>query len=184
MKKQTAILLLGLSASFITVPFVAKQIGLRINTTESAPVGIWITRQQQEGSISRGSLVSICPPDLPVVRALLSTRPLYRGDCNTGSVDLLKPIAALPGDTVNMGSENVTINETELPNTTALRAELAYPKGEYIVSPDEVWVFSTYSQDSFDSRYYGPVPIKNIRGFATPILVNGDTKNMIRRVKP
>lgn len=181
MKKKTAVVLLGLSASFITIPYLAKQFGLRINTTDSAPIGIWITKQYHEGGIQRGSLISICPPDVPVVRALVATRPLYRGDCNTGSVDLLKPVAALPGDSVIAKNGNVVINGLELPNTEAHSPALAYPKGKYIVKHGEIWVFSTYTQDSFDSRYFGPVPIKNIRGFASPVLVNGDTKNMNRR---
>lgn len=188
MKKKTALLLLGLSASFITVPFIAREAGIRINTTDSAPVGIWLTRNHHEGGIKRGDLVSICPPDVPVVRALVASRPLYRGnDCTSGSTDVLKPVAAVPGDTVIIGKGYVTINGVELPNTLAHGGalgypKLAYPKGEYLVGKNEVWVFSTYTQDSFDSRYFGPVPTKNIRGFAEPLIVDGNPQDMIRRI--
>lgn len=181
MEKRTGMLLLGLSATFITVPFVAREAGIRVNTTDSAPLGIWITRDHQARGVQGGDMVSICPPDVPVVRAMVAVRPLYRGDCTSGAVDLLKPVAAVYGDTVTIGKGNVTVNGITLPNTLPREKALAFPEGEYTVAKTEVWVFSTYASDSFDSRYFGPVPSKNIRGFAEPLIVDGNPQDMIRR---
>ena len=39
----------------------------------------------------------------------------------------------------------------------------------YTVAPGHVWLISTYSPLSFDSRYLGPVPISSIRGTVKPL---------------
>jgi len=49
-----------------------------------------------------------------------------------------------------------------LPGTTA---------NDVIVAKGEVWVISSYNPLSFDSRYFGPVPISNIEGLARPLIV-------------
>lgn len=179
MKKKTGILALLTTAGFVTATFLAEEAGLRINTTESAPVGLWAV--DIEPSIMRGNLVAICPPAVPVVKAMAEVRPLYRGDCEgSGIVPLLKPVAAIPGDTVTIRkNENAAVNGKEIPNTSANSA-LAWPDGTYTVKSGEVWVFSTYSADSFDSRYFGPVDTANILGTARPVMVYGSTSDMIR----
>jgi type IV secretory pathway protease TraF len=37
------------------------------------------------------------------------------------------------------------------------------PLGSYVVRPGTVWVVSSYSPLSFDSRYFGAIPLGNIR---------------------
>lgn len=179
MKKRTSILILLVTAGFIAAPILAREAGLRINITESAPVGLWMVGG--ESHVERGRLVSICPPAVPVVKAMAAARPLYRGDCKESwMIPLLKPIAAIPGDTVTIRRDgNAAVNGRGIPNTSA-NAVLAWPAGTYAVAPGQVWVFSTYSADSFDSRYFGPVDTANILGTARPIMVYGSTSNMIR----
>jgi hypothetical protein len=43
--------------------------------------------------------------------------------------------------------------------------------GTYRVAPGHVWLLSSYSADSWDSRYLGPVPVTEIRGVARPVWV-------------
>jgi type IV secretory pathway protease TraF len=54
----------------------------------------------------------------------------------------------------------------------------AWPAGTYQVPPGEIWTVSSYSPESFDSRYFGPVPLANVRGRARPLLVFGDVTAM------
>ena len=49
-----------------------------------------------------------------------------------------------------------------LPGTTA---------NDVIVAKGEVWVISSYNPLSFDSRYFGPIPISSIEGLARPLFV-------------
>jgi type IV secretory pathway protease TraF len=42
---------------------------------------------------------------------------------------------------------------------------------DVIVAKGEVWVISSYNPLSFDSRYFGPIPISKIEGLARPLFV-------------
>jgi conjugative transfer signal peptidase TraF len=154
----------------IALMHIGMEAGLRLNFTDSAPHGLWIERPAEH--IQRGMLVSVCPPDTPIAKSVLAF-----GTCpETNVMPLMKAIAAIPGDTVRLRRGRLaTVNDKELPNTAARDSIPAWPDGEYIVKPGQVWVFSTYSPKSFDSRYFGPVPDKNIRGEAIPILVKRKT---------
>ncbi|HEU4854376.1 MAG TPA: S26 family signal peptidase [Nitrosospira sp.] len=162
---------------------IGRAIGLNVNLTESAPEGIWIT--QPANSIARGILVAVCPPSEPVVTLLRDRGHLRYGDCQDTEVQpLLKAVAATSGDTVLLREGfPAIVNGKELPNTTAQARIPRWPDGEYKVSPNEIWIFSTYSEKSFDSRYFGPVPINNVREKAAPVLVNGPAENMTRGIQ-
>jgi type IV secretory pathway protease TraF len=40
-----------------------------------------------------------------------------------------------------------------------------------VVSPGTIWVASTYHPRSFDSRYFGPIAVADIRARLAPLLV-------------
>jgi conjugative transfer signal peptidase TraF len=163
----------------IALMHVGMEAGLRLNFTDSAPYGLWIERPTQH--IQRGMLVSVCPPDTPIAKSVLAF-----GTCpETNVMPLMKAIAAIPGDTVRLHrGRSATVNDKELPNTAARDTVPAWPDGEYIVKPGQVWVFSTYNPKSFDSRYFGPVDISQIQGKATAVLVAGLTEDMTKGVMP
>jgi conjugative transfer signal peptidase TraF len=163
----------------IALMHVGMEAGLRLNFTDSAPHGLWIERTAAH--IKRGMLVSVCPPDMPIVKSAL-----VFGTCpETNVMPLLKTIAAIPGDTVRLRRGHAaTVNGHELPNTAARDTIPAWPGGEYTVVPGQVWVFSTYNPKSFDSRYFGPVDISQIQGEAEPVLVAGVPEDMTKGVMP
>jgi type IV secretory pathway protease TraF len=39
------------------------------------------------------------------------------------------------------------------------------------VPPGQVWLLSGHDSRSFDSRYFGPVPVANVQGVARPVWV-------------
>jgi type IV secretory pathway protease TraF len=45
------------------------------------------------------------------------------------------------------------------------------PAGFHSVRTGEVWLLSVHHPRSFDSRYFGAVPVTNIQGVARPIWV-------------
>jgi conjugative transfer signal peptidase TraF len=160
----------------------AQVAGIRINITESAPRGLWIMDDSQK--LQRGSLVAVCPPDAPIVWALAARSILSPGDCIGTEVQaLLKPVGAVSGDFVVIRKGMpVLINGIELPNTAASKDLASWPAGTYQVEPGYVWLFSTYNEKSFDSRYFGPVPIENVRGVTIPLLVDGEITDMTRGI--
>lgn len=157
-------------------------IGLRVNFSHSAPIGVWRVSGFQAAALARGELVEVCPPDAPIVQLMVDRGYLDRGNCATTHVaPLLKAVGAVPGDTVIVQhGRAVAVNGQAVPNTTALPTLPAWPDGTYTVPSGHVWLFSTYTPVSFDSRYFGPVAIASIRGRARPVLVLGDAAEMAR----
>ncbi len=145
--------------------------GLRLNLSPSAPIGIWKAEAVEE--IKRGDWVSVCPPSSPATTAMAAMKILPMGDCPGLNVaPLLKPVSAVAGDVVRLYSGRlVTVNGLPLPNTISTQVLPAWPDGEYTVQPWEVWLFSGYSENSFDSRYFGPVQIADVRSKAIPLMI-------------
>jgi conjugative transfer signal peptidase TraF len=144
--------------------------GLRINTSPSLPMGLYITSADTDAN-----LVEFCPVE-PF--ATLSIARGYRdpGACRDGAAPLLKPIVAGSGDVVEVSARGVSVNGALLPNTAPLDADTkgrhleAWPSGRYVVDPGTIWVASSYHPRSFDSRYFGPVSTAAIRCRLKPFL--------------
>jgi len=163
---------------------VATAAGFRLNTTASAPSGLWRIAPVGTGQIERGDLVSICPPPLGIVVAMRERGYLHPGDCpTTDTTPLLKPVVAVEGDTVTVTpGAPLAVNGVAVPDSAPEAGMPAWTPGTYRVQPGEVWVISSYSSGSFDSRYFGPVAVKNLRGRAAPVLVRGDVDSMTKGV--
>lgn len=166
---------IGITAlSTIALALASQAAGIHPNLSDSAPTGLWGERPMPT-TIHRGMMIWMCPPsNVGVVKRLSDGGALPYGNCpETNAGLLLKPIQALPGDTVRINRGNpATVNGKPLSNTVASETLPAWPDGEYTVKPGEVWVFSSYSNKSFDSRYFGPVSITLVKGEAVPLLVN------------
>jgi conjugative transfer signal peptidase TraF len=144
----------------------AAALDLHPNVSESTPMGIW--KQKPLGEIRRGTFVSFClDPDKA------RNIKLIPGSCpDTFAAPFLKPVAAIEGDTVQIRKGHLAmVNGKEMPNTVSRPSIEPFPDGTYLVKPGEVWVLSSYSPRSFDSRYYGPVSVLKIQGEAIPLLV-------------
>ncbi len=159
------------TATLISVFVVAGKSGIRINTTPSLPVGLYIE------TASTSPLVDFCPAE---PAASLASARGYRaqGNCPDGASPLLKPVVASAGDVVEISSKGISVNARPLPNSAPLvkdtegRPLQHYPYGRYVVAPGQVWVASSYNARSFDSRYYGPVSISAIRAHLRPLLTS------------
>jgi len=162
--------------------YAAHGAGFYINATNSAPKGLWRVKTITPWDVERGMLVSICPPGLRIVEAMRQQGYLQPGSCSgSGTVPLLKPVVAFSGDTVRITRKGIAVNGQVLPNSQAQPQMPAYPAGVYEVRPGEVWIVSSYSAGSFDSRYFGPVSTNNIEGQAKPIAIMGDVTGMTVR---
>ena len=138
-------------------------IGLRINTSPSLPMGLYIATAD-----AGANMVEFC---LAEPFATLSIVRGYRdpGTCRDGAAPLLKPIVAKSGDVVELSARGISVNGALLPNTAPLSKDTkgrpleAWPFGRYVVAYETVWVASSYHPHSFDSRYFGPISTTAIR---------------------
>lgn len=147
--------------------------GLRINTSPSLPVGLY-----QTTSNPAATLVEFCPGSalggLALERGYRSA-----GSCGDGGAPLLKPVIAKWGDVVDVSLGGLVVNGRAVPNTAPMTADIkgrrldSWPSGHYIVSSGEVWVASSYNSRSFDSRYFGPIPVAAIQDHLRPLITFG-----------
>jgi conjugative transfer signal peptidase TraF len=148
--------LIGIGISIATFELCGF-LGIRINTSPSLPMGLYVTTV--DGS---AKLVEFCLVEpfatLSIVRGYR-----HRGTCGDGGAPLLKPVIAKSGDVVDVSSFGLSVNGTSIPNTAPLATDTkgrrleAWPLGRYVVAPGTVWVASPNHGRSFDSRYFGPV---------------------------
>lgn len=176
-----AISLLGALLIFILSSALSFY-GVRVNLTDSAPHGIWVVRAFEATKLRRGLLVDICPPTLPITNIMKDRGYLGPGQCN-GVMPLLKPVVAISGDVVSVTKSGVMVNGKLLSNSSSLNAIPGVPCGTYKVKSGEVWVISSYSSGSFDSRYFGPVNLSGINGVADPVYVFGDVSKITEFAK-
>lgn len=149
--------------------------GYRVNLSPSLAKGVY---RAIDGAPERGTLVEFCPPQ---TAGYLALRRGYRdsGLCADYGQPLLKPIAALPGDWVFLGPNGLRVANDEFAlgfltpiyNTAPLEKDSQgrplehYPFGYYRVKSGEIWVVSSWNAKSFDSRYFGPIPVTAIRHY-------------------
>lgn len=156
----------------ITAGLVAAvgAVGLRINTSYSLPLGLYLTTTDLNAR-----LVEFCPVE-PF--ASQSRRRGYRTRgtiCPDGAVPILKPVVAVVGDQVVFSAAGISVNGHLLPNTAPQFSDRAgrplrpWPFGTYVVEPGTVWVASTYNRGSYDSRYMGPIDVSCIRTRLRPL---------------
>lgn len=90
-------------------------------------------------------------------------------DDPTGSVPtLIKRVIAVGGQTVDLVDGKVVVDGVPLdePYTHGLPSEPQTVALPYTVPAGSVWVMGDYRTNSQDSRYFGAVPLKEVRGKA------------------
>lgn len=172
--RRVALTAWGVAAALIVTILGGQAYGYRLNITASAPIGLW--RTVGDGTnLQRGMLVEICPPQVSVTETMRAGGYLHSGNCPAGTVPLLKPVAALEGDKVDVsGGQSIRVNGRVLPRTEAMPGFSQIEDGSYTVAAGMVWILSSYDNRSFDSRYFGAVPVENIRAQVVPVMVQGD----------
>jgi conjugative transfer signal peptidase TraF len=164
---------MGLFAALI---LCAHSAGLRVNESPSLPIGIWRV-SPLDRELRSADVVSFCPPDTPTFREARRRDYVGTGLCEGAYEPLLKPVAAVAGDRVGQTDDGISINGRLIANSKSLNRDglgrtLPSPGAhDVIVAKGEVWVISSYNPLSFDSRYFGPIPISNTEGLARPLFV-------------
>jgi conjugative transfer signal peptidase TraF len=170
-RRRACVTLYG-SAGLLIVLFAAGWIGgLRVNTTPSEPLGLWriipLTR-----SVLPGETVFVCPPDNAAMREARQRGYLRPGLCPGGFGPLIKTVIAVAGQRVDV-TDRIVIDGVPIPASRILEKDA---QGRSLrrdrsgmVRPGEVYLHSGFIA-SWDSRYFGPVPVSGVLGLAQEVL--------------
>lgn len=159
------VLAVGVSAAVHIAP------RLLWNSTASVPVGLY--RLRADSSLHVGDLAALHLSDRLAV--LLS----QRGYLPLG-VPLLKPVAALPGQTVCRKNGSITIDGKSIGEalTSDHRGRpLPAWQGCHRLGREEIFVMNPAEPRSLDGRYFGPLPASTVMGRAIPIWVTTGRPN-------
>jgi conjugative transfer signal peptidase TraF len=149
-------------------------LGLRVSVTDSAaPAGIY--RLVRGLSIKHGELVGACLP-ASIAQEGLARGYLQQGDCPSGAEPVAKIVGALPGDVLEVQPGWVSIDGRVFPDSAVAAHDSIgrplphVPWGRHQVAPGEVWLFGFHNERSWDARYFGPVPLSEVRAALKPVL--------------
>ncbi|MDM9621925.1 conjugative transfer signal peptidase TraF [Rhizobium sp. AC44/96] len=144
--------------------------GFRVNVTPSEPLGLWRI-VGVDRVLQNGDLVFVCPPVTDVMREALMRGYLRPGLCTGGFAPLIKTVAANSGQRIEIGGL-VRIDGRPLPHSGLMprdgqgRRMVAFAGGA--VPPGEIYLHSDFP-GSFDSRYFGPLPVESVLGLAQEV---------------
>jgi conjugative transfer signal peptidase TraF len=137
------------------------------NASASVPIGLYAIHPA--GRLTARELLVVRPP------AQLAQFMAARGYLALG-VPLIKHAAALPGEIVCRSGLTITVNgiaEAEALDRDTRGRKLPIWQGCRTVQSGEVFLMNAAATDSFDGRYFGPVPDSTIIGSATPLWLTG-----------
>lgn len=137
--------------------------GIFINLFDkSMPSGIYKKDKQKP---VRGSLAITCLT-LELAEYGLQRGYLKKGQCSTGIQPVLKKVMAIEGDTLTFQDDIVKINGEALKRYRIVQKDsqnrplkIFYPISVYTLKEGEYWLMSDYKPNSWDSRYWGAVPV-------------------------
>ncbi len=151
-------------ATIITA-FIPPQPRLIWNASASVPVGLY--RLRPPSSPKAGELVAVLPPK--GLGAYLAERHyLPRG------VPMLKHVAAVAGQRVCRAGNRITVDGNYLGDARARdRRGRALPvwEGCRSLSADDIFLMNPDVPDSFDGRYFGPLPAVTVIGRLSPLWI-------------
>src|ERR1700681_1274088 len=162
MRKLVALVAVAVIASLIL--FDNRLI---VNRTHSLPVGLYYW---SDVPIKKGSIVLFKPDQSTSLQQL----GIYRG-YEARELPLLKRVVALAGDVVSVSSSGVSINGQRLPNSAPLfHDEAGRPLAmaqldHFRLGTDQAFLMGV-TTTSWDSRYFGPVPLSRCSGSFIPVL--------------
>jgi conjugative transfer signal peptidase TraF len=133
------------------------------NASASTPIGLYSLHAPH--ALHVGDVVSV-NPSKTLVRFMVGRRYIGEG------VPLLKHVAALPGQTVCRTGVAVSIDGLVLGQALMhdhRGRQLPIWQGCRRIAPSQIFLMNRSVRDSFDGRYFGPLPARTVIARATPI---------------
>ncbi|NML06771.1 S26 family signal peptidase [Sphingomonas sp. G-3-2-10] len=167
--KRFGILLTGYCAiGAVVIPALVRPVPRLVwNASASVPIGLYAARPSE--SVKRGDLVAAhAPTPIAQLMAARGYLPLR--------VPMLKHVLGVAGQTVCRTGLTVTIDGTPVAEVRP-RDRMGRPlpswSGCRRLRQGEVFLLNPGSPDSFDGRYFGPVPARGIVAILTPLWLPG-----------
>jgi conjugative transfer signal peptidase TraF len=137
------------------------------NASASVPVGLYAIHPA--GRLTAGELLVVKPP-ARLAQFMAARKYLALG------VPLIKHVAALPGQIVCRSGLTITVNgiaKAEALDRDTRGRKLPVWQGCRAIQLHQVFLMNADVPDSFDGRYFGPLPDSTIIGSATPLWLPG-----------
>lgn len=145
------------------------------NASASLPIGFY--RVEPPTTLALGDLVAVDPPE-PLAQFVAA-----RGYVGPG-VPLLKRVAALPATRVCRIGATITVDDQPI-GAARERDRLGRPlpvwQGCRVVAADEVFLMNREAGDSFDGRYFGPLPLTSVTARIVPLWTDAAGDGRFRR---
>lgn len=173
MQRRLFIALAALLAVLVMLG-VARTAGLYLNHSASYPRGLWLKAGGNLPEHPKAHpYVLACAPDKALRTVFIERGYLPWGfDCD-GTEALLKRVWAVAGDVWVMTPKGIEINSQLIPNTVPLAVDGAgrpMPVQTGGTVPEgHVLLLSEYHPRSFDGRYFGTTPIKDLISEVVPL---------------
>lgn len=168
------IMVVALAVTIAAVSCLILKSGLRLNFTTSMPLGLYRMYPLPTTGLDRGAFVAICAPadaaELGRRRGYLSA-----GPCPYDTEPLLKAVAGVIGDDIEVSARGIAVNACPLTHSGSLpfdrvgRPLLPWPPGHYHLGRSELWLYAGNDR-SWDSRYWGPASVAEVLARAVPLL--------------
>lgn len=155
----TCLSMMGVGATSL-VPVPLKLVW---NASASAPIGLYAIESARPIEIT--DLLAVVPP------AALAHFMVERGYVGR-DVPLMKRVAALPGQEVCRSGAAITVDGVFYGDALERdRMERSLPvwQGCRRISVGELFLMNFDVRDSFDGRYFGPLPVGSVIGRAMPL---------------
>ncbi|MBQ5469717.1 MAG: conjugative transfer signal peptidase TraF [Acetobacter sp.] len=156
-----------------TLAFV-QQAGLRINTSPSIPIGIYRITSEP---IKVGNYVLLCPENKEPFITAQKRGYIGTGYCPGGLGYMFKRVAALPNDIITTTANGMQINGKLYPDSKPFKHDAlnrvlpVWHATQTRLKAGEVVLMTQGDKNSFDARYFGPLPQQQIISVVQPVLI-------------
>lgn len=164
---------MAFAAVWLTLVFaLVFSAGLRINPTPSLPKGIYrlVSGTPDPENFVRGDLVSFCLQG-EFAELALERGYLEAGSCENGLRPLLKRLAGMPGDYIEADTLAIRSVDSQGRHIPSILQSGVIPSGMALVLADH--------PGSFDSRYFGLVPLESLQR-AEPVFVFSESERFTK----
>ncbi|RYZ90575.1 MAG: conjugative transfer signal peptidase TraF [Proteobacteria bacterium] len=161
--------ILSMVIFLILLTLVACYSPIILNRTKSLPNIVWVKTGPIRGDV-RNKYVLFCSGNNRILNLHSSKLLIGPGSCAGRTASLMKQIVAVPGDVVEV-SDLVKVNGLVVANShidKTLAEKLQTARGIFIVQENTFWMMSTYTDQSFDSRYFGAIEAKEVVSLIEP----------------